>query len=78
VETGLGRAANVALASLPGFTLPGDVSGSDRFFAEDLTEPVVMRGGYVDVPTGPGIGATPLDTAMKRMTTAQSTVSRHD
>jgi O-succinylbenzoate synthase len=78
VETGLGRAANVALASLPGFTLPGDVSGSDRFFAEDLTESVVMRGGYVDVPTGPGIGATPVETAMKRMTTARSTVSRHD
>jgi O-succinylbenzoate synthase len=69
VETGLGRAANVALASLPGFTLPGDVSGSDRFFVEDITEPVLMRDGYVDVPTGPGIGAAPLDEALRRATT---------
>jgi o-succinylbenzoate synthase len=78
VETGLGRAANIALASLPGFTLPGDVSGSDRFFAEDITEPVVMHGGYVDVPTGPGIGAGPIDKPLHSMTTSVSTVSRHD
>jgi o-succinylbenzoate synthase len=78
VETGLGRAANIALASLPGFTLPGDVSGSDRFFAEDLTEPVVMHGGYVDVPTRPGIGATPITTTLQQMTTSRSTVSRND
>ena len=44
VETGLGRAANAALASLPAFMLPGDVSASDRFYAEDLTDPFVLGG----------------------------------
>ncbi|MFD5226065.1 o-succinylbenzoate synthase [Microbacterium sp. NPDC058342] len=57
LETGIGRAANAALAALPGFTLPGDISGSDRFYAEDLlTQPIRMHDGVVDVPTGPGFG----------------------
>ena len=57
LETGLGRAANAALAALPGFTLPGDISGSDRFYAEDITtEPITMINGTVDVPTGPAFG----------------------
>ncbi len=60
VETGLGRAANVALASLPGFTLPGDTSASDRFFAQDLTAPFTMNEGMMRVPTGPGLGVVPL------------------
>ena len=58
LETGIGRAANVALAALPGFTLPGDTSASDRYFAEDLTEPFVLRDGLLGVPTGPGSGVT--------------------
>lgn len=57
LETGVGRAANAALASMPGFTLPGDISGSDRFYREDIiTEPITMTGGVVQVPTGPGFG----------------------
>ncbi|WP_417564633.1 o-succinylbenzoate synthase [Microbacterium sp.] len=57
IETGIGRAANAALAALPGFTLPGDVSASDRFYTRDIvTEPAVMRDGHVAVPTGPGLG----------------------
>ncbi len=56
LETGLGRAANVALAALPSFTLPGDTSASARYFAEDLTEPFVLVGGQLRVPTGPGTG----------------------
>ena len=57
LETGLGRAANTALAALPGFTLPGDISGSDRFYAEDITtEPITMINGTVDVPTGTAFG----------------------
>ncbi|KQZ09913.1 o-succinylbenzoate synthase [Microbacterium sp. Root53] len=57
LETGIGRAANAALAALPGFTLPGDISGSDRFYAEDIvTEPIRMHDGVVDVPTGAGFG----------------------
>ncbi len=56
LETGLGRAANVALASLPGFTLPGDVSASNRFYRQDITEPFVLDDGHLAVPTGAGIG----------------------
>lgn len=59
LETGIGRAANVALAALPGFTLPGDTSASSRFFHRDITEPFVMNDGYLDVPNTPGIGRTP-------------------
>ncbi|MES2094612.1 MAG: o-succinylbenzoate synthase [Actinomycetota bacterium] len=58
LETGVGRAANVALAALPGFTLPGDTSASDRYFVEDLTEPFVLRDGRLAVPTGGGSGVT--------------------
>ncbi|MWC00396.1 o-succinylbenzoate synthase [Agromyces seonyuensis] len=62
LETGLGRAANVALAALPGFILPGDTSASDRYYAEDLTEPFVLgtgeHRGQLRVPTGPGTGVT--------------------
>lgn len=57
LETGIGRAANAALAALPGFTLPGDVSASDRFYARDIvTDPIVLDDGHVRVPTGAGIG----------------------
>jgi O-succinylbenzoate synthase len=57
VETGIGRAANAALAALPGFTLPGDISASSRFYARDIvTEPITVEDGHVRVPTGPGLG----------------------
>lgn len=60
LETGVGRAANVALAALPGFVLPGDTSASDRYYAEDLTEPFVLgegeHRGQLAVPTAPGTG----------------------
>lgn len=57
LETGLGRAANMALAALPGFTLPGDTSASDRFYTRDIiTEPFVLHDGHITVPTGPGLG----------------------
>jgi O-succinylbenzoate synthase len=70
VETGLGRAANVALASLPGFTLPGDTSASDRFFTQDITEPFVMHDGMMTVPTGPGLGVTPVPEILEALTTS--------
>ncbi|MBI3975335.1 MAG: o-succinylbenzoate synthase [Armatimonadetes bacterium] len=58
LETGVGRAANLALASLPNFTLPADLSASDRYFAEDIIEPPVRlgEGGTIAVPEGPGLG----------------------
>jgi o-succinylbenzoate synthase len=59
LETGLGRAANLALAALPGFTLPGDTSASDRYWHRDLTEPFVLEAGHLRVPTGPGLGVAP-------------------
>jgi len=59
LETGIGRAANLALAALPGFTLPGDTSASARYFKQDITKPFVMDDGYLTVPTGPGIGIEP-------------------
>jgi len=59
VETGIGRAANVALASLPNFTLPGDLSASGRFFEQDLAGPLeIAPGGTISVPAGPGTGVT--------------------
>ncbi|WP_438354303.1 o-succinylbenzoate synthase [Microbacterium sp. CJ88] len=70
VESGLGRAANIALASLPGFTLPGDVSASDRFYATDITPPFVMQDGHLEVPTGPGLGVEPVPEILEEFTTA--------
>ncbi|HUP68644.1 MAG TPA: o-succinylbenzoate synthase [Acidimicrobiales bacterium] len=58
LDTGIGRAANVALAALPNFTLPGDLSASDRYFATDLTEPFELVDGCLQVPSGPGLGVT--------------------
>lgn len=69
VESGIGRAANVALAALPGFVLPGDVSASDRFYRVDLTEPFVMRDGSLSVPQGPGLGVTPIPEILDELTT---------
>jgi O-succinylbenzoate synthase len=60
LETGIGRAANLALASLPSFTIPGDTSASDRYFAQDVTEPFVLVDGRLRVPDGPGIGVDPI------------------
>ncbi|WP_030452450.1 o-succinylbenzoate synthase [Herbidospora cretacea] len=70
VETGLGRAANIALAALPGFTLPGDVSASGRFYRTDITEPIVLVDGHVEVPAGPGLGVTPIPEILERVTTS--------
>ena len=56
LETGLGRAGNVAMAALPNFTLPGDTSASERYFHRDITEPFVLEDGRLKVPTRPGLG----------------------
>ncbi|MGW0534005.1 o-succinylbenzoate synthase [Streptomyces sp. NPDC003032] len=69
LETGLGRAANVALAALPGFTLPGDTSASRRYFATDITEPFELNAGHLDVPTGAGLGVEPVAEVLERVTT---------
>jgi o-succinylbenzoate synthase len=70
LETGIGRAANVALAALPGFTLPGDTSGSDRYYRTDVTEPFIIQDGHLAVPTGAGIGVDPVPEALDAVTTS--------
>lgn len=68
LETGVGRAANLALASLPGFTLPGDISASDRYYAEDITHQRfnLNPDSTIDVPSGSGLGVTIDTQALKR------------
>lgn len=68
LETGIGRAANLALAALPNFTLPGDTSASSRYYEVDTTEPFVLVDGHIDVPTGPGIGVDPIREVVDRYT----------
>ncbi|WP_159500675.1 o-succinylbenzoate synthase [Microbacterium sp. 18062] len=77
LETGIGRAANAALAALPRFTLPGDVSASDRFYRRDIvTDPIVLDDGHVRVPTGPGIGVGIDGGALEEFTVAREVVRR--
>lgn len=73
LETGIGRAANVAVASLSGFTLPGDISASARYYAEDIIEePFVLNpGSTLTVPTGPGLGVAVNSEALKQVTLTQ-------
>jgi O-succinylbenzoate synthase len=72
LETGVGRASNLALASLPGFTLPGDISATDRYYREDITlERFTLNAdSTIDVPTGPGLGVTIDPAALIRATIA--------
>lgn len=60
LETGVGRAANLALASLPGFTLPGDISATDRYYVQDITQErfILNPDSTIDVPDRPGLGIT--------------------
>ena len=69
LETGIGRAANVALAALPGFVLPGDTSASGRYYRTDITEPFVLAAGQLAVPTGPGSGVSPVPELLDEVTT---------
>jgi O-succinylbenzoate synthase len=71
LETGIGRAANAALAGLPGFTLVGDISASDRFYARDITEPLVLEDGHIRIPTGPGFGVQPIPEILDSVTVEQ-------
>jgi O-succinylbenzoate synthase len=76
LETGLGRAGNVALAALPGFTLPGDISASERYYRRDITEPFVLRDGRLRVPDGPGLGVEVDEAALREVTTSVDVVDR--
>lgn len=70
LETGVGRAANLALASLPGFSLPGDISASERYYLQDITHQrfTLNSDSTIDVPQAPGLGVTIDREALERFT----------
>jgi o-succinylbenzoate synthase len=71
LESGIGRAHNIALSTLPNFSLPGDVAASKRYWAEDIIDPevIVSPQGTIRVPTGPGIGFEPRLDRIDTLTT---------
>ena len=76
LETGIGRASNLALASLPGFVLPGDISASDRYYQRDITNErfVLNDDSTITVPSGPGLGVTMDIDALKEFTLSEITL----
>jgi O-succinylbenzoate synthase len=79
LETGIGRAHNIALSSLPNFSLPGDVSASKRYWAEDIIEPEVTVGanGEITVPTAAGRGFEVVRERVERNTVRRKTLRRN-
>jgi len=85
LETGVGRASNLAIASLSNFKLPGDISATERYYAEDITEERFtlnpdsttrsIGGSTIDVPAGPGLGVTIRQKTLKRFTLESCTFS---
>jgi O-succinylbenzoate synthase len=75
LETGIGRASNLALASLPGFSLPGDISASDRYYARDITREhfTLNPDSTIDVPDKPGLGVTINERALATFTQRRET-----
>lgn len=73
LETGVGRASNLAIASLPGFVLPGDISASDRYYQRDLTNErfSLNEDSTIDVPNRPGLGVTIDKEALKQFTLSE-------
>lgn len=76
-EFGVGRAANLAVSALPGFTLPGDISGSDKYYREDLVDPPLLAtDGALGVPRSPGLGVTPVRARLDRQALRTTTLTR--
>jgi O-succinylbenzoate synthase len=77
LESGIGRAHNIALSTLPNFSLPGDVAASRRYWEKDVIEPEVevTPQGTIRVPTGPGIGYRPLLDRIEKLTARKETLS---
>ncbi len=75
LETGVGRAHNVAMATLPNFSLPGDISASDRYFSEDIVNPPFRLNpdGTITVPTGTGIGVEVDEDRLESLTARKET-----
>lgn len=76
LETGVGRAANLALASLPGFVYPGDISATDRYYAEDITHERfhLNPDSSIDVPDGPGLGISINTQSLRKFTVEKVTI----
>ncbi len=70
LESGIGRAHNIAMSALPGFTLPGDVSASKRYWSEDIIEPevTVSAQGTIQVPKAAGLGFSPKVPRIEKLT----------
>jgi O-succinylbenzoate synthase len=76
LETGIGRAANAALATLPGFTLPGDISAATRFYARDIViDPITVHDGRVMVPSAGGLGFDLDLEFLESVTTSTDTIA---
>lgn len=76
LEAGIGRAHNIAMSTLPGFILPGDVSASARYWEEDIIEPpvTVSSEGTINAPTGPGIGYAVNEAKIEELTVRKETI----
>jgi O-succinylbenzoate synthase len=77
LESGIGRAHNIALSTLEGFSLPGDVTASRRYWTEDIIEPevTVTPQGTIRVPEGPGIGYAPRLDRIEKLTARKEVLS---
>lgn len=77
LETGVGRAANLALSSLPGFEFPGDISASDRYYAEDITHErfILNSDSTISIPMNPGLGISIDRQTLQRVTINHSSVT---
>jgi O-succinylbenzoate synthase len=79
LETGIGRAANLHLASLPNFTLPGDISATERYFHQDIAEPTFSlnaEDSTISVPQGPGLGVEVQMDRVEKFRLRQETVKK--
>jgi o-succinylbenzoate synthase len=80
LESGIGRAANIHLSTLPNFSLPGDIAASKRYFDPDLIDPpiAVAADGTIAVPQGPGLGVSICQDRVERATLRQSTLTKSE
>ena len=76
LETGIGRAANIHLSTLPNFSLPGDVAASKRYFDPDIVDPPieVAADGTIAVPRGPGLGVAVVEERLDGATLRRASI----
>jgi O-succinylbenzoate synthase len=77
LEAGIGRSHNIAMSTLPGFSLPGDVSASKRYFKEDIIEPsvTVNKDGFINIPQVTGTGYEPREDYIEKITVRKEVFS---